>query len=409
MCVLIFLQSTISLAETNDKSILSERSAFKTTLTQQVHDNDPIAPPPQELFSLIKYPGPLGDMSAYLSKPADSTKKQAAIIWLAGGFPVGGMDQSAWESVPPSNDQSAKIYRQLGMVMMYPFLRGSGGNPGNQENFLGEVDDVIAALHYLQKLEYIDPSRIYLGGHSTGATLALIVAAANNQFKSVFAFGPVADPQEYGPNTIKYDPSNAAEARLRAPKNYLNLIEMPTFIIEGSSGNMSDLLDMQKISKNKMLHFLPVKGANHFETLAPINYYIASRINANAQSPLISTAQVQITFNNFKVSQMESADLQQLADIRMSGVKFDQPLSINYYFLAAKNQPLNESTSDFKRLGFKTSSIVKRQDSQQQTFYLMVASRKVNLLNLKTVFAISAQLNKLSAKHKIQYQGWNIK
>ena len=66
--------------------------------------------------------------------------------------------------------------------MMFPSLRGGNDNPGNKEGFLGEVDDVLAAADFLSKQEFVDPNRIYLGGHSTGGTLVLLVAACSNKF-----------------------------------------------------------------------------------------------------------------------------------------------------------------------------------------------------------------------------------
>jgi dipeptidyl aminopeptidase/acylaminoacyl peptidase len=59
-------------------------------------------------------------------------------------------------------------------------LRGGNDNPGRREGFLGEVDDVLAAADHLSKLPHIDPTQIYLGGHSTGGTLALLVAECSN-------------------------------------------------------------------------------------------------------------------------------------------------------------------------------------------------------------------------------------
>lgn len=55
--------------------------------------------------------------------------------------------------------------------MMFPSLRGGNDNPGVKEGFLAEVDDVLAAADFLGKQNYVDPGRIYLGGHSTGGTL----------------------------------------------------------------------------------------------------------------------------------------------------------------------------------------------------------------------------------------------
>lgn len=46
---------------------------------------------------------------------------------------------------------------------------------------------------HLAHQPYVDPNRIYLGGHSTGGTLALMTAEASDRFRAVFAFGPVSD------------------------------------------------------------------------------------------------------------------------------------------------------------------------------------------------------------------------
>ena len=105
------LLATLLFAQEQEKSLIDARLNFKTTLVREVQDNDPITPPPPELFSVVKYPTSIGDMSAYLSKADGSSKKQPAIIWITGGFPPGGIDSSAWTSVSPNNDQSAKIYR----------------------------------------------------------------------------------------------------------------------------------------------------------------------------------------------------------------------------------------------------------------------------------------------------------
>src|SRR5690606_3682486 len=99
---------------------------------------------------------------------------------------------------PPSDDQSASAYREAGMLMMFPTLRGGNDNPGRREAFWGEVDDVLAALEAARRLPYVDPQRIYLGGHSTGATLALLVAASGASVNAVVALGPVADISGYG-------------------------------------------------------------------------------------------------------------------------------------------------------------------------------------------------------------------
>ncbi len=58
------------------------------------------------------------------------------------------------------------------------FLEGENDNPGQFELFYGEVDDAVAAIDYLRSVPYVDPSRIYLAGHSTGGSITLYPPAA---------------------------------------------------------------------------------------------------------------------------------------------------------------------------------------------------------------------------------------
>src|SRR5436305_14755455 len=108
--------------------------------------------------------------------------------------------------------------------MMFPSLRGGNDNPGQKEGFLGEVDDVLAARDFLEKQPYVDPKRIYLGGHSTGGTLALLVAECSDRFRAVFAFGPIDDVAGYGRNSVflPFDLSDPREINVRSPIYWLD-------------------------------------------------------------------------------------------------------------------------------------------------------------------------------------------
>ena len=136
----------------------------------------------------MKYDSPAGSLAAYVSPDPNDGKRHPAIIWITGGDcnTIGEM----WNPRPASNDQTARAYREAGLVMMFPSLRGGNDNPGFKENFYGEVDDVLAAAAYLAKQDYVDPKRIYLGGHSTGGTLVLLVAEVPNPFRAVFLIRP---------------------------------------------------------------------------------------------------------------------------------------------------------------------------------------------------------------------------
>jgi len=164
--------------------------------------------------------------------------------------------------------------------MMYPSFRGGNENPGFRECCYGEVDDVLAAAEYLAKQDFVDPSRIYLGGHSTGGTLVLLAAAASDRFRAVFSFGPIDEIIGYSGEPIPFDYKDQQELRMRSPINWLSSIKVPTFVFEGSDsgGNIYSLYQLKRVSKNPLVQFHPVKGKDHFSVLAPMTMLIASKI-----------------------------------------------------------------------------------------------------------------------------------
>lgn len=263
----------------NSVSLATARRGFVTQLSRRDRADEPVEQPSPKLFHVVKYRSPLGEMSAYLTpSPADG-KKHPAIIWLFGGF-GNGIDSTAWLKAPASNDQSASAFRDAGIVMMYPSLRGGNQNPGVVEGFYGEVDDVIAAGEFLAKQAHVDPQRIYLGGHSTGGTLALLVAEVTNRFRAVFAFGPVEDVRGYGAENLPFDLANSKEATLRSPARWLEGVAGRTFVIEGTDGrsNIDSLRGLARATRNPAIRFHPVKGGDHFSILAPVTRLVATRI-----------------------------------------------------------------------------------------------------------------------------------
>jgi alpha/beta superfamily hydrolase len=239
-------------------------------------DREPVDEPPPKIFRKVKYDSPVGKLSAYLSPDPKDGKKHPAIIWITGGDcnSIGDV----WGPTKPTSDESAQQYRQAGIVMMFPSLRGGNDNPGKREGFFGEVDDVLAAADFLAKQEYVDPAHIYLGGHSTGGTLVMLVAASSDRFRAVFSFGPADDVSHYPPQYAPFDQANREEVELRSPGRWLHSIQSPTFVIEGTRGNFASLQTMKRNSRNPLVQFLAIQGGDHFGILAATNRLLARKI-----------------------------------------------------------------------------------------------------------------------------------
>lgn len=282
LCVLVACEKgAVVPAPAAPPSLLEARRGFVTKLIRREATGEPAELPPPGIFRMVHYPSPAGALAAYVGLPPADGAKHPAILWLVGGF-SNSISSIAWTPGPPDNDQSATAFREAGIVMMYPSLRGGNSNPGVKEGFYGEVDDVLAALDYLSHVEGVDPERLYLGGHSTGGTLGLLVAACRPpHLRAAFCFGPVEDVAGYGAEILPFDPRDARECRLRAPGAWLGAIAVPCHVIEGAGGRRSNIDSLRQMAKaphpaNVFFHAIP--GVDHFGTLAPITRLLARKI-----------------------------------------------------------------------------------------------------------------------------------
>ena len=269
-------------APTPSQTLTEVRLNFKSKLVNRPSERNAAPAPPAHLFNTVKYDAPAGKLAAYVTTDPKDGKKHPAIVWITGGD-SNSIDEGCW-TVGECDDESACAYRQAGVVMMFPSLRGGNDNPGAKEGFLGEVDDILAAADYLSRQEFVDPKRIYLGGHSTGGTLVLLAAEMSDRFRAVFSFGPADDVTGYGPAYLPFDTKASAEIVFRSPMYWLGSIRSPVYVLEGTAveGNIEALKSMASISTNPNVHFLPVRGATHLSLLGPTNRLIAAKIVADA-------------------------------------------------------------------------------------------------------------------------------
>jgi dipeptidyl aminopeptidase/acylaminoacyl peptidase len=229
------------------------------------------------MFRSLRYTAPSGELLAYLTPDPGDGKKHPAIVWITGGD-SSSLDDGMWK-VLPSGDETASGFREAGIVMMFPTLRGGSQNPGVHEGFYGEVGDVVAATDFLAKQPYVDRDRIYLGGFSCGGTLVLLVAESSDRYRAVFAIGAADSPERHSPEYTFCDPLNRKEIELRSPIRWLDSIKNPTFVIDGTvRSNLASLENMKRASKNSLIQFIPVEGASHTPLLAPMARLIAEKI-----------------------------------------------------------------------------------------------------------------------------------
>lgn len=259
-------------------TLAEARSGFTTKLLRQAHDGSVPPLPPIDEFRLIRYLGPLGGMAAYVG-PLTKEPSRPAILWLPGEF-YSGLREEDWQ--PGEPDCTGTAFAQAGLQLMVPAYRGGNNNPGCVEGFYGEVDDILAAAEGLARSHGVDPQRIYLAGHSTGATLALLTAEISSRFRAVFLFGPADELHRYGQDRLPFELTNPREWELRAPVRWLHGIHTPTFIFEGARKSNRECLEkLQAAPHPACVSFHVVEGTDHFAVVAPVSRLIAEKIKAD--------------------------------------------------------------------------------------------------------------------------------
>lgn len=276
------------------KTFAQAHDTFQTKLVKNDHDTDEIPAPPNGVFDLVTYPSQVGDLAAYVSSDPGDGGRHPLIIWVVGGW-GNGIDGFVWSYPDWDNDQTASAFWTAGVLTMYPSFRGGNGNPGYYETLFGEVDDIISAYEYAASLPYVDPDRIYLGGHSTGATRALLAAEHTDKFRATFCFGPVDEIKYHNRTQFTFDTSNQEEHMMRSPIHWLEDVKTPTFIIEGIDGNSDSVKNIQEKSENEHISCYIIDGADHFSALAPVTELVAQKIlNDTGEKTNISITQEEL-------------------------------------------------------------------------------------------------------------------
>lgn len=260
-------------------TLLEARRGFTTTIVKSGESYGAPDTPPGNELELIHYQSPVGRLAAYVAADPGDGKKHPAIVWITGGDNNSIGD--VWSPQARSNDQSASAFRKAGIVMMFPSQRGGNNNPGKREGFYGEVDDILAATNHLAKLPYVDANQIYLGGHSTGGTMVMLVGACSDRFRAIFSLGPVAAAEQYGGDYVYCDPKDEDEMRLRSPIYWMHCVKSPMYVFEGEDGNWDGAIEiMADENSNPMIQFLKIPGHDHFSVIAPLAEMLASQIVA---------------------------------------------------------------------------------------------------------------------------------
>jgi len=213
------------------------RKKFKTKLILEGPSPQPALPMnlPDEAQE-IEYPSGDLRLKAWVSRdPSEGKEKKPAVLYLHNGFAFGNED---WNQSKP--------FRDAGYVVMMPILRGENNQPGTFSLFYDEVDDVLAAADALEKLPYVDSKRLYLAGHSSGATLTLLTAQTSPRFRAAGAFSASPDQVNWAAvrsnmpgfqgirmEVVPFDEENEKEFHMRSPLAFAESFKCPVRLYYG--------------------------------------------------------------------------------------------------------------------------------------------------------------------------------
>lgn len=99
----------------------------------------------------------------------------------------------------------------------------------------------------------MDSNRIFLAGHSTGGTLAMLTALMPSPYSAIATFGASADIKynlsygwdEYAPFNLE----NSKEVELRSPIEYIECLQKPLYVYIGNDNEFCKVTSSELFQK----------------------------------------------------------------------------------------------------------------------------------------------------------------
>jgi uncharacterized protein len=131
---------------------------------------------------LREIPGPVGRLEALLDEPAAGVDVRAAVVFGHPHPQYGGTMHSKVVY------QAAKALGRIGCAVLRFNFRGVGSSAGAFDEGAGESDDFRAGLDFMQ--QQYQGVRLWAGGFSFGAWIALTVAVQNSRVSTMIGIAP---------------------------------------------------------------------------------------------------------------------------------------------------------------------------------------------------------------------------
>ncbi len=140
----------------------------------------------------------------------------------------------------------------------------------------GLINEQNALNYALEKVPSLDSDRIYVAGHSSAATLSLLVAANDPRIKAAIAYAPATELEKNLSDVLdhfnNYVPGFKDFIKENSPKNNISKINIPVFIFQAEDDSVIPFEDtkifvseLQKVNSN--VTFITAKKGDHYDSM----------------------------------------------------------------------------------------------------------------------------------------------
>ncbi|HLQ46528.1 MAG TPA: prolyl oligopeptidase family serine peptidase, partial [Planctomycetaceae bacterium] len=184
------------------------------------------------------------------------------VPYVQAGFAVLGFSLDGYSKLPGLSDE-----RQL-PISYAQFQKAQAGmvNVRNAVEFA------------LQKIPQVDPQRLFIAGHSSAATLALLAAAHEPRLKGAVAFAPITDVEARlrellnTPGVDRELPGVRHFARQSSPLSHVKRIACPVFLFHAADDSNAPVGDSRKFAEllkanGKPVDYVEVPSGNHYDSM----------------------------------------------------------------------------------------------------------------------------------------------
>ncbi len=232
-------------------------------------------------------PGTLMQMHLYLPVGADDNSKLPCVLVTGAGTPLlHGSREPGLQSDAEFQPYTAAGFAVLGFSLDGIILNKDRATDANfalaykqfQRSGAGTVNVRNAVEFLINKVPEVDPNRIYIAGHSSAATLALLAAEHEPRLKGCIAYAPATDVVARLKNVIDDSaasralPGVADFAKQSSPLTHASKVGCPVFLFHAADDSNVPVADSRRFaellkSNRKTVEYVEVPTGNHYDSM----------------------------------------------------------------------------------------------------------------------------------------------